>query len=208
MPQGKIRVLIADDHAMVRDGLVSILHYQKDFVIVGEAEDGAEAVARAAELKPDVVLMDLMMPAKDGADATLEIRRRLPDTRVLLLTTYGSSAKLSQAFENGATGAITKSQSKDELFAAIRDVAAGRRVVSAEIEQSMHEDASAPKLSARQSEILEHMARGLTNDDLAKTLGLTKSGIKFHILEILRKLNVSNRSEAVAVALRKHLLKG
>ena len=207
MAEKKIRILIADDHAMVRDGLVSILRYQKDFSVVGEAADGKEVVSRAIELKPDVVIMDLMMPAKDGAEATMEITRALPRTHVLLLTTYGSSAKLANALENGACGAITKSQSKDELFAAIRDVAANRRVISPEILEAMYENTAMPRLSQRQIDILEAMARGLTNDDLASAFKLSKSGIKFHILEILRKLNVANRSEAVAIALRKHLLK-
>ena len=207
MAEKKIRILIADDHAMVRDGLVSILRYQKDFSVVGEAADGEEVVSRAIKLKPDVVIMDLMMPVKDGAEATMEITRALPQTHILLLTTYGSSAKLANALENGACGAITKSQSKDELFAAIRDIAANRRVISPEILEAMCENTAMPRLSQRQIDILEAMARGLTNDDLASAFKLSKSGIKFHILEILRKLNVANRSEAVAIALRKHLLK-
>ena len=203
----RLKILIVDDHAIVRDGLAAILKFQKDMTVVGEADDGQSAIQKAQTLHPDVILMDLMMPNMNGADATAAIMQILPKTRILLLTSYGTSAELSRAFKNGATGAITKSLPKEELLAAIRNVAAGQRVTSAEIEQTLNEDSETPTLTPRQLEILHSLTRGLTNDDIAHEFGLSKAGIKFHILSIFRKLNVANRTEAVAIAMRKHLLK-
>ena len=203
----KLKILIVDDHAIVRDGLAAILKFQKDMTVVGEADDGQSAIQKAQELRPDVILMDLMMPNINGADATAAIKQVLPKTQILLLTSYGTSAELSRAFRNGATGAITKSLPKEELLAAIRNVAAGQRVASTEIEQTLKEDATTPSLTPRQLEILQSLTRGLTNDDIAREFGLSKAGVKFHLLTIFRKLNVSNRTEAVGLASRKHLFK-
>ena len=203
----KLKILIVDDHAIVRDGLAAILKFQKDMTVVGESDDGQSAIQKAQTLHPDVILMDLMMPNMNGADATAAIKRILPETQILLLTSYGTSAELSRAFKNGATGAITKSLPKEELLAAIRNVAAGQRVASTEIEQTLNEDSETPTLTPRQLEILHSLTRGLTNDDIAHEFGLSKAGVKFHILSIFRKLNVANHTEAVAIAMRKHLLK-
>ena len=123
----KLKILIVDDHAIVRDGLAAILRFQKDMTVVGEADDGQSAIHKAQILRPDIILMDLMMPNMNGADATAAIKQVLPETQILLLTSYGTSAELSRAFKNGATGAITKSLPKEELLAAIRNVAAGMR---------------------------------------------------------------------------------
>ena len=201
----KLKVLIVDDHAIVRDGLAAILKFQKDMAVVGEADDGQSAIQKAQELHPDVILMDLMMPNMNGADATAAIKQILPDAQILILTSYGTSSDLSRAFRNGATGAITKSLPKEELLSAIRNVANGIRVASPEIEQTLKEEADMPSLTPRQLEILHSLTRGLTNDDIARELGLSKAGIKFHLLTIFRKLNVSNRTEAVGLASRKHL---
>ena len=201
----KLKILIADDHAIVRDGIAAILRFQKDMTLVGEAVDGPTAVQKARELAPDVVMLDLMMPNMDGADATAAILRARPATRILLLTSYGTSSALFRAFKNGATGAITKTEPKEELLAAIRSVAAGVRVTSPEIEQTLNEDATVPELTPRQLEILHSLTRGLTNEDIAKEFGLSKAGVKFHLLTIFRKLDVSNRAEAVGIAARKHI---
>lgn len=201
----KLKILIVDDHAIVRDGLAAILKFQKDMTVVGEAADGQSAVQKAQALRPDVVLMDLMMPNMNGADATAAIKQVLPETQVLLLTSYGTSAELSRAFRNGATGAITKSLPKEELLAAIRSVAAGLRVASPEVEQTLKEESEMPTLTPRQLEILRSLTRGLTNDDIAHEFGLSRAGVKFHLLTIFRKLNVANRTEAVGLASRKHL---
>ena len=203
----KLKILIVDDHAIVRDGLAAILKFQKDMTVVGEADDGQSAIQKAQELHPDIILMDLMMPNMNGADATAAIKRILPETQILLLTSYGTSSDLSRAFKNGATGAITKSLPKEELLAAIRNVAAGTRIASPEIEQTLKEEADMPSLTPRQLEILQSLTRGLTNDDIAREFGLSKAGVKFHLLTIFRKLNASNRTEAVGLASRKHLFK-
>ena len=201
----KLKILIVDDHAIVRDGLAAILKFQKDMTVVGEADDGKSAIQKAQTLRPDVILMDLMMPNINGADATAAIKQVLPETQILLLTSYGTSAELSRAFRNGATGAITKSLPKEELLAAIRNVADGQRVASPEIEQTLKEESEVPTLTPRQLEILHSLARGLTNDDIAHEFGLSKAGVKFHLLTIFRKLHVANRTEAVGFASRKHL---
>lgn len=202
----KLKILIVDDHAIVRDGLAAILKFQKDMTVVGEAADGKSAIQKAQTLRPDIILMDLMMPNMNGADATAAIKQVLPETQILLLTSYGTSSDLSRAFRNGATGAITKSLPKEELFAAIRNVADGMRIVSPEIEQTLNEVSETPALTQRQLEILRSLARGLTNDDIAHQFGISKAGVKFHLLTIFRKLNVANRTEAVSLALRKQLL--
>ena len=201
----KLKILIVDDHAIVRDGLAAILKFQKDMTVVGEADDGQSAIHKAQILRPDIILMDLMMPNMNGADATAAIKQVLPETHILLLTSYGTSAELSRAFKNGATGAITKSLPKEELLAAIRNVAAGQRIASSEIEQTLKEESAMPSLTPRQLEILHSLTRGLTNDDIAREFGLSKAGVKFHLLTIFRKLNVANRTEAVGLASRKHL---
>ena len=203
----KIKLLLADDHAIVRQGLATILGFQPDFDVVGEAEDGEDAVRKTATLKPDVVIMDLMMPTLSGAEATAQIRRHDPETFVVVLTSYGTSADLAQALENGATGALLKTASKEELFGCIRDVASGLTFISPDVQQSLSEARELPELTPRQLEILQSLSRGLTNNDIAKQLGLRTAGIKSHLLTIFRKLGVANRSEAVALALRKHLLK-
>lgn len=203
----KLKILIVDDHAIVRDGLAAILKFQKDMTVVGEADDGQSAIQKARELRPDIILMDLMMPNMNGTDATAAIKRILPNAQILILTSYGTSSDLSRAFKNGATGAITKSLPKEELLAAIRTVASGMRVASSEIEQTLKEEADMPSLTPRQLEILHSLTRGLTNDDIAREFGLSKAGVKFHLLTIFRKLNVSNRTEAVGLASRKHFFK-
>jgi two-component system NarL family response regulator len=203
----KLKILIVDDHAIVRDGLAAILKFQKDMTVVGEADDGQSAIQKARELRPDIILMDLMMPNMNGTDATAAIKRILPNAQILILTSYGTSSDLSRAFKNGATGAITKSLPKEELLAAIRTVASGMRVASSEIEQTLKEEADMPSLTPRQLEILHSLTRGLTNDDIAREFGLSKAGVKFHLLTIFRKLNVSNRTEAVGLASCKHFFK-
>ena len=203
----KIRILIADDHAIVRDGLSAILSFQNDMTVVGEADDGDAAVRKTEETHPDLVIMDLLMPLTDGAQATEEIKRRHPGTKVVILTSFGDSANVSRALSAGADGAVTKTMPKEQLIEAIRDVAAGRQMIAPEIRQSLRENEALPNLTTRQQDILHALSRGLTNKDIAKQQGLSMAGVKFHLLTIFRKLDVSNRSEAIAVALRKQLLR-
>ena len=203
----KITVLIADDHKMVRLGLAAIFETEPDIQVVGLAANGEEAVAQAADLHPNVVIMDLMMPVMDGVAATAEIHRRLPDVNVLILTTFDTSDGIAYALESGASGALAKNADNDELTAAIRKIARGERAVSPEIQRQLEIDPPIPVLTARQKEILNYMIRGLTNTDIARQLGIRPDGVKEHINAILLKTGAANRTEAVAIALRKHLLK-
>ena len=150
----KIRVLIADDHEIVRMGLASLLGTKKDVEVVGEAEDGEAAVRKAVKLAPDVVIMDLMMPKKDGVAATVEIRRRLPSAKIMILTSYGTSDGIAHALSAGASGALMKSTEFSEFVAAIRTIAAGGQVVAPEIKRQFAKDPPVPDLTQRQHDIL------------------------------------------------------
>lgn len=200
------RILIADDHAIVRMGLASLLGTQDGFEVVGDAEDGEMAVKKALKLKPDVVIMDLMMPKKDGATATAEIHAALPEAKILILTTFGTSDGIANALNSGASGALMKNSPNSQLVKALRAVAAGERAISDEVERLMEEDPPAKALTPRQMEILEGMTRGLTNQDIATELGIREDRVKGHVNTIFAKLGAANRTEAVAIALRKHLL--
>lgn len=201
-----IRVLIADDHAIVRHGLCALLGTERGIEVVGEAKDGNEAVARTKQLAPDVVIMDIVMPRKDGVEATVEIRAAVPSTKIVVLTSFGTSDKISRAIEAGATGALMKTAEDRELLSAIRMVANGGRVISPAVRKLISTDPPAPELTPRQLEILQAMARGLTNKDIAKMFGIRTDGVNEHVLAILAKLGAANRTEAVAIALRKQLI--
>ena len=203
----KIKVLLVDDHAVYRMGLIALLDTEPDIEVVGEAEDGKNALRKAAKLSPDVVVMDLMMPVMDGITATREFRQQLPSVKILILTTSSTSDDLANALRCGATGAITKNDATSKLVAAIRAVAAGHESVSSEIRRLIADDPPIPELSPRQLEILQSITRGLTTPDIAKQLGISTESVKMHSSILFEKLGASNRTEAVAIALRKHLLK-
>ena len=196
-----IRILLADDHLVVRMGLSALLSAQPGFVVVGEAADGDSAVRLAKKLRPSVVIMDLRMPNKDGVTATREIRQDLPETNVLVLTTYGDSQEVAHALDAGAVGALIKDCSKTCLVSAIRAVAAGRRTISPEIESSLAAKPSLPQLSPRHREILQLVARGLNNGDIAKLLGISRNCVKVHLSTAYARLGASARAEAVTMAL-------
>ena len=202
-----IRVLIADDHAIVRHGLCALLGTERGIEVVGEAKDGNEAVARTKQLAPDVVVMDIVMPRKDGVEATAEIRSAMPEAKIVVLTSFGTSDKISRAIEAGATGALMKTAEDRELLSAIRTVANGGRVISPAVRKLISTDPPAPELTPRQLEILQAMARGLTNKDIAKMFGIRTDGVNEHVLAILAKLGAANRTEAVATAIRKQLIR-
>ena len=202
-----IRVLIADDHAIVRHGLCALLGTERGIEVVGEAKDGNEAVARTKQLAPDVVIMDIVMPRKDGVEATEEIRAAVPSAKIVVLTSFGTSDKISRAIEAGATGALMKTAEDRELLSAIRTVASGGRVISPAVRKLISTDPPAPELTPRQLEILQAMARGLTNKDIARMFSIRTDGVNEHVLAILAKLGAANRTEAVATAIRKQLIR-
>ena len=202
----KISILIADDHLIVRTGLAALLGTEKDMEVVGQAKNGIEAVREAMRLKPDIVIMDLMMPKMDGVAATAEIAAKSPETRVILLTTFGTSDGIAHALATGAKGAILKNADNAELARAIRKVARGGEFISSDIQQQLAADPPIPQLTPRQREILASMVRGLTDRDIANQLGIRQDGVNDHVRAILAKIGAANRTEAVAIALRKHLL--
>ena len=204
---GKIRVLVADDHAIVRMGLIALLATEQDIEIVGEAEDGRDAIKQVMAAKPDVVIMDIMMPVMDGIAATAEIVKRTPGVKVLILTTSSSSDDYSRALAAGAFGIVVKRAANMELLSAIRKVSSEMKVVSSEVRQLMKEDPPAPKLTERQLGIIHSMMRGLTNREIAVQFNITSNCVKAHIKRVCNKIGAANRTEAVAIAMRKHLLK-
>jgi len=203
----KSRILVVDDHALLRHGLKSIIKYQKDMEVVGEAENGKAAVQLAKAISPNIVVMDLVMPVMDGVEATRLIKAASPQTKILILTTFGTSADISRALDAGATGAVMKDTPEDKLLSAIRRIAKGETVLSPDIEHMIRNEPEPPKLTERQLDILNALARGFTNRDIALQLGLKPSGVRVHIDAILSKLNAATRTEAVAIAIKRHLLK-
>jgi DNA-binding NarL/FixJ family response regulator len=203
----KIRIIIADDHAVMRMGLIALFDTVGEFEVVAEAADGEEAVELATRHKPDIIIMDLVMPVLDGVSATEKITKSCPDVRVLLLTTYGSSDGIAHALDAGASGAVLKSVSNDELIAAIKAVAAGQKSISGDVQRLLQDDPPIKPLTPRQAEILSYVTRGLTNQDIAKVLGIRVDSVAQNLSAIFAKLNAANRAEAITIALRKHLLK-
>ena len=203
----KIRILVADDHSIVRMGLVALLATEEDIEVVGEAEDGREAVRLAEATKPDVVMMDIMMPGMDGIEATSEIVRRVPGAKVLILTTSSSSDDFSRALAAGAHGIVVKRAANMELLSSIRNVASEQTVISPEARRLMQEDPPTPKLTERQLGIIHSMMRGLTNHEIAVQFNILPDCVKAHIKRVCDKIGAANRTEAVAIAMRKHLLK-
>jgi DNA-binding NarL/FixJ family response regulator len=201
-----IRILIADDHAVVRRGLRSLIQTEKDLLVIGEASNGIEAVESTLRLKPDVVIMDLIMPEKSGAEAIAEIMAQIPETRIIILTTFGTVDDMARAIESGAVGALLKTSDENELIAAIRTVAANGYAISSEVQQLMAENPPAPQLTSRQLEVLNSMSQGFSNADIAGQLGIKEFSVREHVAGIMAKLEASNRAEAVAIALRKRLL--
>ena len=201
----KIRILLADDHPFLRLGLSTLIAVEKDMTLVGEAENGEEAIRAVERLEPDVVIMDLLMPTLSGAEATKAICRDHPATRVLVLTSFGASHDLGEAMRNGATGALLKDAAMDDFVNAIRRVAQGETCISPEVLQLLREEDGTPPLTQRQLDVLESAMRGLSDREIAIQFGMTHSGAKHHMRAIFAKLGAANRSEAIGIAMRRHL---
>lgn len=206
----RIRLLVVDDHPVVRDGLKGMLASQQDLELVGEAGNGEEAIRLADELRPDVVLMDLRMPVMDGVTAIVRIKERWPEARVLVLTTYDADADIVRAVAAGATGYILKDAPRDEIFHAIRTTAQGKSYLSSAVASRLMDRAHSPgdeALSEREVEVLEFVSKGASNKEIARHLRLSEATVKSHLLHIFAKLCVNDRTQAVTQALKKGIIR-
>ncbi len=206
-----IRVMIVDDHTMVRRGLATFLKVFDDLQFVGEAENGATAIQLCEELQPHVVLMDMVMPEMDGATATRLIRQKFPQTQIIALTSFKEGDLIKKALEAGAIGYLLKDVSADDLFRAIRAAHSGRATLSPEAAQSLVETTNQPptpglNLTERELEVLVLMVEGLNNTQIAGRLIVSPSTIKSHVSNVLAKLGVASRTEAVTLALRNRIV--
>jgi DNA-binding NarL/FixJ family response regulator len=205
-----VRVLLADDHPVVRAGLHGMLSAEPDLEVVAEAGSGDEAVVLAARYRPDVVLMDLRMPGVDGATATARIAAELPEVKVLVLTTYDTDADIVRAVEAGAAGYLLKDTPREQLADAVRAAARGETVlappVAAKLMTRMRAPTPEATLTARETEVLALVARGRTNADIGRELHISEATVKTHLIRIFAKLEVDDRTAAVTAALRRGLL--
>ena len=211
-PSQPIRVMLVDDHTMVRRGLSTFLSAFDDLELAGEAESGAAAIRLCGEILPDVILMDMVMPDMDGAAATRLIRQQFPQVQVIALTSFKEGDLVKNALEAGAIGYLLKDVSADELVDAIRAAHAGRATLSPEAAQALVETANQPPapgldLTERELEVLALMVEGLNNTQIAGRLTISSSTVKSHVSNILSKLGVASRTEAVTLALRSRLIR-
>ena len=201
----RISVLLCDDHAFLRIGLRSMITMEPDMTVVGEAANGRAAVEQASILRPDVVIMDIMMPELNGAEASKRILAERPETKIIVLTSFGTAPEVNAALACGVAGAQLKESPTEGVIEAIRAVTNGERAIDPQL-VTAPEDAVAA-LTDKQQEILKSVVRGLTNHDIAQQFGISEAGVKKHLRLIFSKLGSANRTEAVAIALRRQLLK-
>lgn len=210
-----IKILIADDHPVVREGLISMLSREGDFKVVGEAKDGLEAVNKAKELSPDVVLMDLRMPEMDGVEAMRQIRPTMPGVKFIILTTYSDDDYIFSGIEAGARAYLLKDAPREDLFKAIRTVYRGESLIQPVVasklldrfSQLSRRTPSGEELSERELEVLCLMAKGAANKEISAELNIAQSTVKTHITNIFQKLGVNDRTEAVTQALKKGIIR-
>lgn len=209
--ENRIRIVIVDDHKVVRSGLGAFLQVYDDFELVGEGSDGKEAIEICEQLKPDVVLMDLVMPVMDGAEATRCIKQQYPDIQVIVLTSFKEENLVQDALKAGAIGFLLKNISADELASAIRSAVHGKPTLAPEAAQALINVANrGPEtdfgLTSREKEVLKMMVEGISNPEIASKLVVSRSTVKFHVSSILSKLGAASRTEAVSIALKNKLL--
>ncbi len=210
-----IRILIADDHPVVREGLITMISREPDFQVIGEAKDGVEAVSKAKELKPDIVLMDLRMPELDGVEAICQIAAAEPDIKFIILTTYSDDEYIFRGIEVGARAYLLKDAPREELFRAIRAVYEGESLIQPVVATKvldrfaeLSRQAQAPEtLSEREIEVLKLIAKGAANKEIAAELSITNSTVKTHITSIFQKLNTTDRTEAVTQAIKRGIIR-
>lgn len=212
---GAIKILIADDHPVVREGLFAMLDREVDFEVVGEAKDGVEAVNKTKELSPDIVLMDLRMPEMDGVEAMRQIRSLMPDVKFIILTTYSDDEYIFSGIEAGARAYLLKDAPRDDLFKAIRAVYHGESLIQPVVASRLldrfselsRRTPSGDELSGRELEILCLMAKGAANKEISAQLNIAQSTVKTHITNIFQKLGVNDRTEAVTQAIKKGIIR-
>ncbi len=206
----KIRILMADDHPVVRAGIRGMLETQDEFQVIAEAENGREAFEQIAKIKPDVVLMDLRMPEMDGVEAIGRIKEKYPDINILVLTTYDTDADIVRAVEAGATGYLLKDAPREELFRAVRATAKGETVLAPVVAARLMgkvRDHGEQALSAREIDVLLLVARGASNQDVAEKLHVSTATVKSHLIQIYQKLGVSDRTAAVTTAIERGIIR-
>jgi len=204
---GKIRVLCVDDHPVVRDGIAAIINLQRDMMLAGAAATGDEALKRFFELRPDVALVDLQLPDMSGFDLIKKIKDKSPNARIIVLSSHEGDVDIQRALEAGAQGYVAKGIVRDELLETIRSVHAGKRRLPAAVAQKLAEHMADEPISPRELEVLSLMAAGKRNKEIAGELSIAEDTVKMHVRNILSKLQVNDRTEAVTVALRRGIIR-
>ena len=204
--QSKIRIVIVDDHFLVRMGLVALLDTEADMEVIGEAENGKEAVEVFEKLRPDLVLMDLRMPEKDGIQATAEIKQKFPNARILILTTYDGDDNIHRALQAGAQGYVLKNSTPDSLIPALRTVASGQQWIPEDVATRLASRKVFDELTPREVEVLNQLAGGLANKEIADTLCISEYTVKGYLKNILSKLRAADRTEAVTTAILRGII--
>src|SRR5580658_1248768 len=202
----KIRIVCVDDHPIVRDGLASIFGPQPDMELIGAAESGAQALNLARQLHPDVILVDLRLPDMSGHELTRQILAHSPQARIIVLTSFEGDADIERALSAGARGYVVKGIVREELLGAIRAVHAGKKYIPGQLAEKIAEHLGLEKLSEREMQVLHEVAKGKRNKEIAAELSIAEDTVKMHVKNILEKLQVSDRTEAVTVALRRGIL--